>query len=91
MFDDKSRYLKVPTYQVPDHLGRTVTVVGVPGAPMQTTLGIHLRRQGQRLDHLSAKYLQDPAGAWRICELSDVMHPQAIAEDLEIPIPGSRR
>jgi hypothetical protein len=90
-FDAKSRYAKVETYQVPDAKGETVTVVAVPAAPEQTTLGTHLRKQGQRLDHLAAKYLRDPAGAWRICELSDVMHPQALAEDTEIPIPGSAR
>lgn len=89
MFDDKSRYASVPTYQVVDRRGRTVTVVAVPEAPMQTTLGIHLRRQGQRLDHIAAKYLRNPAGAWRLCELSDVMHTQALAEEPEIPIPGS--
>jgi hypothetical protein len=90
-FDDKSRYSGVATYQVLDAQGRSVTVVAVPGAPEQTTLGTHLRKQGQRLDHLAAKYLRDPAGAWRLCELSDVMHPQALAEETEIPIPGSIR
>ena len=91
MFDDKSRYARTPTYQVPDRLGRPVTVVEVPPAPLQSTLGVHLRKQGQRLDHIAAKYLQNPAGAWRLAELSDVMHPQAIAEDFDIPIPGTIR
>jgi hypothetical protein len=91
MFDPKSRYAGISTYQVLDRWGRTVTVVGVPPAPIQTTLGLHLRRQGQRLDHIAAKYLRDPTGAWRLAELSDVMHPQALADDMEIPIPGSKR
>ena len=91
MFSDKSRYAKTMTYQVLDRFGRLVTVVAVPPAPTQSTLGIHLRKQGQRLDHIAAKYLQDAAGTWRLAELSDVMHPQAIAEDFDIPIPGSIR
>ena len=28
MFDEKSRYKGVPTYQIPDRQGKTVTVVG---------------------------------------------------------------
>lgn len=89
MFDPKSRYARARTYQVTDRLGRTVTVVAVPPAPIQTLLGVHLRKVGQRLDHIAAKYLRDGAGAWRLAELSDVMHPQAIADDPEIPVPGS--
>jgi hypothetical protein len=91
MFDPKSRYTGVQTYQVPDARGRLVTVVAVPAPPLEAPLGIHLRRQGQRLDHLATKYLSNPAGAWRLCELSEAMHMQAIAEDLEIQIPGGKR
>jgi hypothetical protein len=91
MFNDKSRYAGQPTYQVPDRFGRIVTVVVVPPPPVQALLGVHLRLQGQRLDHIAAKYLRDPAGSWRLCELGDVMHPQAMAEDAEIPVPGGRR
>ncbi|HET6611388.1 MAG TPA: hypothetical protein VFG83_05345 [Kofleriaceae bacterium] len=57
-----------------------------PGIEQQR-LGFHLRKQGQRLDHLAQRYLGDPTFAWRICELGDVMHPDAIAEADEIPIP----
>lgn len=91
MFSDKSRYAGLPTYQVPDKTGRTVTVVSTPPAPEEETLGIHYRKQGQRLDHIAARYLRDPAGFWRLCELSDVMLPQALADELEIPVPKGRR
>lgn len=87
MFDDKSRYKNVKTYQVQDSRGRIVTVVPITEFPNQTTLGFHLLKQGQRIDHLSAGYLKNAAGFWRICELNNVMLPDALAERLEIAIP----
>ena len=41
-------------------------------------LGVHLLKQGQRLDHLAARYLNDPAGFWRLAEQNDVMLPEAL-------------
>lgn len=87
MFDEKSRYRDVKEYEVTDHRGRTVKVVAVPVASRQELLGLHLRRQGQRLDHLADRYLDDPAGCWRICELEDVILPESLSEALEVAIP----
>jgi hypothetical protein len=88
MFDPNSRYLKVPTYTVTDHRGRTVTVVQVPPDPGEGLLGIHVLRQGERLDHLAYKYLNDPAGYWRIAERNEVMLPEQLSEQREIEVPG---
>jgi hypothetical protein len=88
MFDTKSRYAQLKSYQVTDHRGRTVAVVPVPKAPTQTLLGYHVLRQGQRLDHLAYKYLDDPAGYWRICEFNDVMQAEMLTEAEEIAIPN---
>lgn len=87
MFDEKSRYAARQPYQVTDQRGRTVPVVPVPEAPGERLLGYHVRVQGQRLDHLASHYLNDPAGFWRICELNDVMLPEALSEAQEIAIP----
>jgi hypothetical protein len=86
--DEKSRYGKLATYTVKDHRGRDVLVVPVPEAPRQSLLGTHFHKQGERLDHLAAKYLSDPAGYWRIAEQNDVMLPEALTEAREIDIPG---
>jgi hypothetical protein len=88
MFDDKSRYAKLPTYRVTDRRGREIEVVPPAPAPAQPLLGIHVLRQGERLDHLAAKYLGDPAGYWRIAERNGVMLPEALTEAREIEIPG---
>jgi hypothetical protein len=91
MYGDKSRYKGLESYTVPDRKGRDVAVMPVPEAPTQTLLGFHLRKERQRLDHLAAKYLDDPAGFWRIAELADVMFVEALTEAPEIPIPRRSR
>lgn len=90
-FDDKSRYRDLEAYQVPDRRGRTVSVVPVPPAPAETLLGLHVLREGQRLDHLAHRYLDDPAGFWRLAELNDAMLPETLSEAREVAIPGRRR
>ena len=87
MFDPKSRYLKADTYVVTDERGRSVSVVAPPAPPDQVQLGIHLQKQGERLDLLAAQYLNDPAGYWRIAEQNCVMLPEALTEAREIEIP----
>lgn len=88
VFDPKSRYVKyASTYATTDRRGRTVVALTPASAPPQGTLGVHRRKQGQRLDHLAAFYLQDPAGFWRIAELNQVMLPEALSEAPTIDIP----
>ena len=87
MFERKSRYYKLENYKATDHSGRVVKVVPVPPHPDDTMLGIHKMRQGQRVDHLAQKYLDNPAGFWRICEINDVMLPESLSEAQEIIIP----
>ncbi len=86
-FDAKSRYTKLVTYTVKDLRGRTVEVVPAADPPEQTLAGRHLRRQIDRTDHLANFYLGDPAGYWRICEINDVMLPEALSEAVEVFIP----
>lgn len=88
MFDDKSRYKDLPTFEVVDARGRTVRAV--PAAPAKASIerGVHLRKQGERLDHLANAYLSDPTGFWRICEHNDVVNPEILAEAREIAIPS---
>ena len=88
MFDPKSRYANLPTYTVKDHRGRQVSVVPTPPAPTDPLLGLHVVRQGERVDHLAARYLDDPAGYWRIDERNDVMLPEDLTEAREIESPA---
>jgi hypothetical protein len=88
IFDAKSRYVKnASLYEVTDRRGRKVAALTVANKPPQTLLGEHLRKEGQRLDHLANFYLQDPNGFWRICELNEAMLPDALAEVDILKIP----
>jgi hypothetical protein len=89
MFDPKSRYAKAATYQVKDVRGRDVEVVAVPDAPVQTMRGIHVHKDGERADHLSARYLADPAGYWKLGQFNDAMTADVLAELSLIRIPKS--
>jgi hypothetical protein len=91
MFDPKSRYAGVKTYHLKDRRGRDVEVVPAPPALSQPLLGIHARKDGERIDHLAARYLSDAAGYWRIAEINDVMTADALAETTRVRIPGRRR
>lgn len=88
IFDQKSRYLKnVSIYEATDRRGRTVAALTVGDRPVQTLLGEHRLKEGQRLDHLANFYLQDPNGFWRICELNEAMLPDALDEVDIVKIP----
>jgi hypothetical protein len=88
VFDEKSRYVKnALLYEVTDRRGRKVAALTVADKPVQTLLGEHLHKEGQRLDHLASFYLQDPNGFWRICELNEAMLPDALAEVDILKIP----
>lgn len=90
LFDAKSRYAKLQTVLMRDARGRTVEVV--PPAPTltQSLRGVHLRRQGERADHLATLYLSDPAGYWRLAEMNDAMTAEVLAELREVKIPFTR-
>lgn len=87
MFDEKSRYYEQEPYEVIDSRGRRVQVTPVPPPPLQVFVGYHLLQQGQRIDHLAAKYTDNPAGYWRIAEMNDGMLPESLTEKQEIAIP----
>ena len=88
LFDEKSRYVtNASIYEATDRRGRNIAALTVAAKPAQTLLGEHLRKEGQRLDHLASFYLQDPNGFWRVCEINDAMLPDALAEADIVKIP----
>ena len=88
-FEPKSRYARhATTYEATDRRGRSVAALSAAEPPDQPLLGEHLRKQGQRLDHLANFYLSDPSGYWRLAELNDAMLPDALAEVPSLKIPG---
>lgn len=90
LFDPKSRYAKLQTFLAVDGRGRTVEAVPPAPALEQGLRGRHLRRQGERPDHLAALYLSDPAGYWRLGEMNDAMTAEVLSELREVQIPFKR-
>jgi hypothetical protein len=88
LYAKTSRYvLHASLVDATDERGRRVKRVGRATRPALTELGEHIRRDGQRLDHLANYYLRDPHGFWKICELNDVLLPDQLAEVELIKIP----
>ena len=91
-FDSKSRYAKyATTYEVQDRRGRTVLALTPALPPAETKLGEHLRKQGQRLDHLASHYLRDANAFWRLAEMNDAVLPDAVLTQDAITIPSKTR
>lgn len=90
LFDPKSRYAGLPGMIVRDRRGRLVEAVPPAPAPDQSLRGRHLRRQGERPDHLAALYLNDPTAFWRLAEMNDAMTAEVLSELSAIDIPVKR-
>lgn len=88
IYERNSRYAKFAKLEeTTDAAGRKALTMGVARVPAQTELGEHIRRDGQRLDHLASYYLKDATAYWRICEMNDVLLPDQLAEVELIRIP----
>lgn len=91
MPEPSSRYHGLQPRTVRDRHGRSVAALPVPEPAPERSVGVHLRQQGQRIDHLAYRYLREPTAFWRICALNDAMLPDALAEATEIAIPSKSR
>jgi hypothetical protein len=91
IFDNKSRYVRpaLEPYPAVDVRGRPVMALPMREPVAEGVAGVHLTKQGQRLDHLAGAFLQDPNGYWRIAEANEAVLPEALteAERLKIPSP----
>jgi hypothetical protein len=91
IFDPKSRYARFSRRtEALDSSGRPVACVTPAKTPVKPELGLHRRKDFQRLDHLAAHYLNDPAGYWELLDANDAMTTEALAraEFIRIPTKG---
>jgi hypothetical protein len=87
MFSANSRYAAMPTYTVTLPDGRVVTAVKLPLPSAQSPIGYHLRIEGDRLDLLAARYLNDPTWFWKLCDANDTVSPDALNARPQVGIP----
>jgi len=89
MFDPSSRYynIETATLSVTDADGQTRIISYkrrrfIPSAEGMTTLLEHRVAEGERLDHITARYLGDPTQFWRVCDANTVMNPTELTDEI---------
>ena len=92
MFDPGSRYAKVAeaTLIVVAEGGEARTIRWkrrrfIPEDEGALVLVEHQVRDGDRLDHVTARYLGDPTQFWRVCDANGALRPDELVE-----VPGRR-
>src|SRR5262249_39606683 len=79
MFEHTSRYFAIEPAFSPALDGRDQISVRrgfLPAAAAEVTLVEHTVTQGERLDHITARYLTDPEQFWRVCDANNAMRPE---------------
>ncbi len=84
-FPITSRYygLEIAMLQTAD--GKTVAYVRRRFLPQPERLALlqeHVVTQGERLDNITAHYLDDPQQFWRLCDANGAMRPDELTETL---------
>jgi hypothetical protein len=77
MLDPKSRYYNIPTEKLKQD-GREILYLGrrlLPALESFTDLTEHTVSQGERLDHIARRYLDNPELFWRICDANPALNP----------------
>lgn len=87
MFTPTSRYANAGTYQLTLPDGSAVTATRIPLPVTRDPVGWHPRTEGDRLDLIAYRYLQDPTRFWQLCEANDAVVPDALAQHDLIAIP----
>lgn len=87
MFDKTSRYYNLDTATLTvtnsDGTSREIRYLKrrfIPSSAGMTTLVEHPVSQGDRLDHITARYLGDPTQFWRLCDTNNVLNPDELEE-----------
>lgn len=85
MFNPNSRYYNLPTAVIivtgPDGEPREIRYVQrrfIPSTKGETLVQEHTFTQGERLDNITARYLDDPTLFWRVCDTNLVLIPEEL-------------
>jgi hypothetical protein len=84
-FPPTSRYYGIETVTAQTADGRTVVYLKrrfVPSPDDFALLQYHTVVEGDRLDNVTAKYLNDPEQFWRICDANGVRRPDELTETI---------
>ena len=84
VFGPSSRYAGLEIARV-DVDGTTVLYVRrrfLPQPESLSPVGVHSVTQGERLDHIAARYLGDPELFWRICDANRALQPDELTRSI---------
>ncbi len=87
MFSPNSRYWKLAIYSVSVPGLGSIQVTELPVPAARPLLGFHRRAEGERLDLLAARYLQDATRFWQLCDAANAVVPSSLPARNLIPIP----
>jgi hypothetical protein len=94
MFSQTSRYYGQPILKLKLKDGTEIAYVSrrfLPGGNEFDLLLLHRVTEGERLDTVTAKYLDDPEQFWRVCDANEVMSPfeltDPIGQEIRITLP----
>ena len=94
MFRETSRYARIPTAAYVDADGRQIVYLRrrfLPPVAAATTMVEHLVRERDRIDNVTAHYLDDPELFWHVCDANYALLPDdllaEIGRRIRIPLP----
>jgi hypothetical protein len=82
-FPPSSRYHETPVARLTMPDGREVVYLKrrlVPPPEHFALLQEHTVTEGERLDHIAAKYLGDPEQFWRLCDANGAIRPKELLD-----------
>lgn len=85
MFDPSSRYANLETRVMTGPDGREIRYVlrrFLPPADTGLSHAEHAVSEGERLDHLAARFLGDPELFWELADMNNAMRPAALTEEI---------
>jgi hypothetical protein len=85
LFPSTSRYHNIETATVETADGKEIVYLKrrfVPGPDRFTLLQEHAVVEGDRLDNITARYLNDPLQFWRICDANNAMNPPDLTAEI---------
>ncbi len=82
-----SRYEKTGAIVLTRPDGSRVSALRTPLPQQAFVKGYFRRSEGQRLDLIANRFLNDATGFWRLCDANNVMVPDALAKRDLVGIP----
>jgi hypothetical protein len=82
-FPPTSRYALIPTATTTDARGRVIVHLQRRFCPQPERFELlteHEVQQGDRLDNLAYRYLDDPEQFWRMCDANRAVRPDELTE-----------